>query len=283
MKRSTRRCLPILLLLLAPFVALPELSETSQNWPHWRGPHDNGSTEGGVYPVKWEPDKALWRAELPGKGCSTPIVWNQRIYLTAPSNSLDSALAFGWSGKPLWLTAFGPQNAGRHRNGSGSNPSPATDGHSVFVYFKSGTLAALDLDGKILWQTNLVARFGPDTFYWDHGSSPVLSDKYVIMTRMHHGESWLAAFDKQSGQMRWRIVRNYETPVEGDHSYATPVIVQRQGREALLVWGAQHVSLHDPADGKALWVSDDDFNPDSKPNWPTVASLVVAGDIAVVP
>src|SRR5438309_677838 len=57
--------------------------------------------------------------------------------------------------------------AGKHRNGSGSNASPATDGHAVFAYFKSGTLAALQLDGRVRWQTNLVERFGPDTLYWD--------------------------------------------------------------------------------------------------------------------
>jgi len=136
---------------------------------------------------------------LPGKGCSTPAVWDRRIYLTAPTNGLDAALAFDWAGKPLWHTTLGPEQAGKHRKGSGSNASPATDGHAVFVYFKSGTLAALELDGQLRWQTNLVERFGPDTLYWDHGTSPVLTKSCVVMTRMHHGESWVVAFDKASG------------------------------------------------------------------------------------
>jgi len=250
------------------------------NWPRWRGPHDNGSVEGGSYPVKFE--KVLWQAPLPGKGCSTPVVWNQRIYLTAPANGLDGVLAFDWSGRPLWETTLGSERPGKHRNGSGSNASPATDGQGVFVYFKSGTLAALELDGRVRWQTNLIERFGPDTLYWDHGTSAVLTDKYVVMARMHHGESWLAAFDKATGKIGWKVARNYETPAENDHGYTTPIVIQQHRKEALLVWGAEHVTVHDAADGKILW-SCGGFNPGAVANWPAVASPVVAGDIAVVP
>jgi len=256
------------------------LADDQANWPRWRGPRDNGSIENGNYPAKFE--KILWKAPLPGKGCSTPVIWDQRIYLTAPMNGLDAVLAFDWSGKPLWHTTLGLEQAGKHRNGSGSNASPATDGRAVFVYFKSGTLAALEFDGRLRWQTNLVERFGPDTLYWDHGTSPVLTEKFVVMVRMHNGESWVAAFDKATGEMRWKVSRNYETPTEGDHAYTTPVVIQQRGKEAVLVWGAQHVTAHDAADGKLLW-SCGDFNPESNAYWPAVASPVIAGDIAVVP
>ena len=256
------------------------LAEHQVDWPRWRGPRDNGSVESGTYPVSFE--KILWKAPLPGKGCSTPVVWDQRIYLTAPTNGLDAVLAFDWSGKSLWHRTLGPEREGKHRNGSGSNASPATDGKAVFVYFKSGTLAALEFDGKVRWQTNLVERFGPDTLYWDHGTSPVLTEKSVIMARMHNGESWLAAFDKGSGEMQWKVARNYETPTEGDHAYTTPIVIQQRGKEALLVWGAQHVTAHDAADGKLLW-SCGDFNPESTAYWPAVASPVISGNVAVVP
>ena len=138
------------------------------------------------------------------------------------------------------------------------------------------------MDGKIRWQTNLVERFGPDTLYWDHGTSPVLTEKHVIMVRMHNGESWLAAFDKTTGQMRWKVARNYQTPTEGDHAYTTPIVIQHRGKEVVLVWGAQHVTAHDAAEGKLLW-SSDDFNPESNAYWPAVASPVISGDVAVVP
>jgi hypothetical protein len=161
----------VLLLLLSTAILLAD--NHSANWPRWRGPDDSGSTENGTYPIKWNANKVLWKASLPGKGCSTPAVWDEHIYLTAAVDGLDGALSFDWTGKQLWQTTFGQENAGKHRNGSGSNPSPATDGKSVFVYFKCGTFAALEMDGKIRWQTNLVQAFGPDTLYWDHGISPV--------------------------------------------------------------------------------------------------------------
>ena len=139
----------------------PAAAADQDNWPQWRGPLDNGSTAHGTYPVKWDSTNVLWKVPLPGKGCSTPAVWAKRIFLTAPVNGLDAALAFDWAGKPLWQQTFGQEEPGKNPNGSGSNPSPATDGQGVFVYFKSGTLAALELDGQVRWQTNLIAAFGP--------------------------------------------------------------------------------------------------------------------------
>src|SRR5262245_58309057 len=108
------------------------------NWPHWRGPQDTGCVEGGSFPVQWSQGSAgaspyLWTAPLPGKGCSTPIVWDKKIFLTAPTNGLDAALTFDASGRALWMTTLGSEKAGKHRNGSGCNASPAADGRGVFV------------------------------------------------------------------------------------------------------------------------------------------------------
>ena len=271
-------------LLISAFVVDPAaFGQGSANWPSWRGPRDNGSTEQGVYPVKWDAtNHILWKAPLPGKGCSTPIVWKERIFLTAPADGQDAVLAFDWSGKALWQKTLGAERAGKHDNGSGCNPSPATDGQGLFVYFKSGNLAACDLDGNIRWKTNLVESLGKDTLFWDYGSSPVLTEKDVVVAFMRHGESWLAAFDKATGILHWKVARNYPTPMEGDHSYTTPVVLRQQGREALLVWGATHLTAHDAADGKLLWDCGD-FNPAGAEYWPTVASTVVVGDIAIVP
>jgi outer membrane protein assembly factor BamB len=270
----------IILQTLLP-VCMGLAASAEENWPHWRGPEDRGSIEDGNYPTKWQTNKVLWQASLPGKGYSTPIVWKRQIYLTAPVEGLDAALAFDWHGKELWRKTFGKENSGKHRNGSGGNASPATDGKGVFVYFKSGTFVALELDGKLRWKTNLVEAFGPDTLYWDHGSSPVLAEKNVIMVRMCQGESWIAAFDKETGAIRWKVPRNYQTAIEGEHGYGTPLFVNCQGRETLLLWGGEHVSLHDLTDGKVLW-SEGEFAQEAGSNWPTVASPVVAQDIAII-
>lgn len=267
----------------AAFVLLFALSTAiaQDNWPHWRGPRDNGSTESGEYPVKWDADSVLWKAPLPGKGCSTPIVWNEVIYLTAPVDGHDAVLAFDWDGKQLWQTTFGPETPGKHRNGSGCNPSPVTDGEAVFVNFKSGTLAAVELKGKTRWKTNIVERYGPETLFWDHGTSPVLTRDCVVLARMHHGESWLAAFDKQTGELRWKVARNFKTPMECDNGYTSPVVIKHDGREAVLVWGAEHVTVHDAADGSVVW-SCGGFNPEGTPMWPAIASPVIADDVVVI-
>ena len=252
------------------------------NWPNWRGPHNNGTMMSGNYPVTWGPEQVLWKVEVPGKGCSTPVVWGKRIYLTSGANGSDTVYAYDWSGKALWQRQIGSEVKGRHKNGSGSNPSAATDGSAVFVFFKSGNLAALELDGSIRWQADLFDRYGKDNRFWDFGTSPVLTRNDVVIAEMHDGGSWLAAFDKKTGEVSWKVPRDYETPVEGSQGYSTPLVFSHQGTEALLVWGGQHLTAHDAANGKILW-SCGDFNPDGTGYWPSLATPVIVGDVAVVP
>lgn len=256
-------------------------SAFAEDWPSWRGPLGNGSIEHGSYPAELDPNKCLWRAELPGKGCSTPIINNQEIYLTAPIEGDDSLLCFDLAGVEKWRTKFGKENPGKHVNGSGSNASPITDGEAIYAYFKSGTLAAVETDGKVRWQTNLVERYGKDTLYWDHGTSPVLTEKHVIMARMHEGESWLAAFDKKTSELAWKVARNYKTPQECDHGYSTPVVLQHEGKESILVWGAEHVTIHNDHDGQVVW-SCGSFNPEASRLWPAIATPVIVDDTLVI-
>jgi len=250
-------------------------------WPSWRGAHGKGSIEGGSYPEKFGAEEYLWRTALPGKGCSTPILHGDMIYLTSPADGKDAVLAFDLQGKEKWRTVFEQENPGKHRNGSGSNASPVTDGKGVFVFFKSGTFAALEIDGKVRWKTNLVERFGKDTLFWDHGTSPVVTEKYVVMARMHQGESWLAAFDKVTGEIVWKVARNYKTPTECDHGYSTPIVMKHQGRESILVWGAEHLTIHDAANGNVTW-SCGNFNPEANKLWPSIAMPVIVGDVVVI-
>jgi len=251
------------------------------DWRSWRGPLDRGSIEAGTYPVKFGADKYTWRTELPGRGCSTPIVLNEVIYVTSPADGKDSLVSYDLAGKERWRTVFDAEKAGKHRNGSGSNASPVTDGTAIFTFFKSGTLAAVELDGRVRWKTNLVERFGPDTLFWDHGTSPVLTEKHVIMARMHKGESWLAAFDKTTGEIAWKVARNYETPVECDHGYTTPLVIQHAGKKSILVWGAEHLTIHDASSGAVVWTCGG-FNPDANKLWPAIATPVIVGDMAVI-
>jgi outer membrane protein assembly factor BamB len=254
-----------------------------EGWPSWRGPHANGSMTAGLYPVKWDTNQVLWKVRLPGKGSSTPMVWKDRIFLTTPLEGQDAVMAFDFSGQACWQTQLGTASPPKHRDlGSSCNASPVTDGQSLYVYFRSGHLAALEFDGKVRWQTNLVERFGPDQLFWDQATSPVLADGQVIMARLHGGESWIAAFDQATGILRWKQPRSYPTPIENNNAYATPLVFRQDNREALLVWGADHLTAHDTADGKLLW-SCGGFNPRQIGYWPAIASPVVVGNIAIVP
>ncbi len=274
-------------LTLATAMTLATATLTAQNWPQWRGPSDNLLAAPGSYPVQFDAGKnLLWKAALPGRGGSTPVVWNDRIIITCGvgegDDGLDGALCYDFSGKQLWQTTFGKQRKGKHRRGSGSCPSAVTDGRRIFVYYKSGTLAALDFDGKILWQKNLQKLYGEDTLWWDLGTSPVLVDDKIVVAVMHEGNSYVVALNQATGAEAWKVDRNFDCPKEGHQSYTTPSVIVREGRSELVIFGADHLTGHDAATGKMLWQCGG-FNPEQKGYWRVIASQAITGDIAVVP
>ena len=259
----------------------------SQNWPQWRGPEANGIASPGTYPVNFSAtDGLLWKAELPGKGGSTPIVWEDRTFLTSgvgvKNEGEDGVLCFELTGKLLWQVKLGKQIPGRHPRGSGSCPSVITDGKRLFVFFKSSTLAALDFEGNILWKTNLEESYGKISYFWDIGTSPVLADNNVVIAVMHEGKSYLLALEQATGKVAWKADRNYPCEVETAQSYTTPIVTKEGSSTKLIVWGADHLTEHDAATGETIWVCGG-FNPDQRPNWRTIASPVIYQDIAVVP
>ncbi len=270
-------------LLITHFVILQFFNcAIAGNWPAWRGEDATGSTTNGNYPSELNQKKnLLWKAPLPDKGCSTPVVWEDSVFLTSPISGEDSVLSFSIAGEKNWQTKIGPERKGRHLNGSGSNPSVVTDGKNLYALFKSGNLACLDFDGKIIWKKDL-SSYGKDTLYWDFGTSPILTSNHLIVALMRKGNSWLLAFDPKTGSVAWEKERNYKTPPECDHSYATPTLIEHKGQEAILVWGAERLSAHSAKDGEMHWVSTG-FNPKQKKNWVVVGSQVVVGDIAIVP
>ena len=268
-------------IFLCVFSLLASLAR-AENWPSWRGVKSSGSTTVGYYTTNLsDPDNLAWKLPLTGKGCSTPIVWDNRIFITGPKEQQDTVSMISWDGKVTWHKNIGKESAGKHRNGSGSNPSCVTDGKIVFAYFKSGNFGALTFEGKILWKQNLMS-YGKDTLFWDFGTSPVLTKKHVIMALMRKGDSWLVAFEKRTGKIAWQVERNYQTPIEGDHSYATPIVTTQNNREAILVWGAERFTAHDATNGDILW-SCSGFNPQEKKFWVVVSSFVVVNDMAIIP
>lgn len=249
----------------------------------------SGYTVGGDYPTTFSAeDGVLWKAAMPGFGSSTPVVWDDHIFISSGTSrdrsvaGQDAAICYDWSGKKRWQVELGTERIGKHRNGSGSCSSAVTDGKSVFFYFKSGNLAALDFDGKVIWKTNLQETYGPDSLWWDLGTSPVLAGDNVVVAVMHEGDSYMVALDKATGKETWKVDRNFDCEKETHQSYTTPLVMEQGGKTALIVWGADHLTAHDAVDGSTIWTCGG-FNPEDKAYWRVIATPAVTKNVAVVP
>ncbi len=258
---------------------------TAAEWPSWRGPDGVGSVEEGpeIASLSLE-DSLRWKFELPGRACSTPVAADGKIYVTTPIDKKDGVIALDLKGKELWRTTLGELRPGRgQRVGSSANSSPVIDDERLYVYFKSGTLAALDFDGKELWSLNVFDRYGEDKLWWDVGTSPVLTSKGLVLAVMQtEGGSKLICLDPATGKERWVTPRDYETGEESGDAYTTPHVREIDGVETIVSYGADHLTGHAAEDGRLLWTCGG-FNPDKKRAWRVIASPVVTDGVSVIP
>jgi outer membrane protein assembly factor BamB len=253
------------------------------NWPNWRGPDYNGVATGTGFPEHWSStENVLWKFELPGKGASTPAVWDGRIILTSAIEGQNGVICLDRNGKSLWQTKVGTERPGKHNKATGCNPSPVTDGKHIYTYFKSGELACLDFAGDIVWQKNMHDLYGEDTLWWDLGTSPVLTKDHIVVAVIHSGPSFLAAFGKSDGKLAWKQDRSLDAPREAAQTYSTPVVFDEGGRQHIVVLGADHVTAYNAADGKELWRVGG-LNPGRNEYFRSIASPVVADGIVVAP
>ena len=140
------------------FTVTAGFSFADDNWPCWRGPHGNGVADGAVYPTTWDNQtNVAWKFKLPGRGASTPVIWDDSIFLTCGDQGEDSVICLDRQGNLQWHRKLGEEKKGKHSKASGSNSSAVTDGELVFAYFKSGTLVCLDFAGNLKWKN----RDGP--------------------------------------------------------------------------------------------------------------------------
>ena len=265
------------------------VNAVADNWPNWRGPALDGTAAGSGYVSEWGPEKhVLWKVPLPGLGASTPAVWGERLVVTCTIDDKDAVICLDRAGKELWRKTLGEARAGKHKKATGANSSPVTDGELVWVYFKSGELACLDLaTGAERWRTNLQQRFGEDTLWWDLGTSPVLTSTAVVIAVMQTGSSYLAAFDRVTGELLWKHDRDVPAPEEAAQSYSTPLVTtgdpaKGEPAEVLFVLGADHVTAHDAATGRELWRVGG-LNPEANGFFRSIASPVLAGDLVIAP
>lgn len=221
--------------------------------------------------------------KLPGNGGSTPVVDQSVAFLTSGIDGKNVLLAVDLrDGAVLWDTPLGSDTGGKHRKGSGSNPSPVIDGDSVYAYFRSGDLACVDRNGKVRWHRNLQKLYGEDTLWWDLGSSPTLTAEAVVVAVMQSGPSYVVGLHKETGEELWKTDRMLDAPEEAAQSYSTPIAVSVDGKAAIAVMGADHLTFHDQNDGREL-ARLGGFNPAGDKFFRSIASPVAEGDVIVCP
>lgn len=244
-------------------------------WPRFRGPNGTGVGEAPSIPNGWGEEAVRWRVRVPGVGHSSPVIWQQYLFITSALDGGQTRLVLAYdahNGTPLWQRRLSLPPGPKHRKNSHASATPATDGKRLFVAFSSRedyVLTALDYRGNILWERDL----GP--FDGQHGSgvSPIVYKDLVILANHQDGRSFVIACDVDTGAVRWQV------PCQGGKqaaSYGTPVLYRGpDGTDQLILLSrANGLYALDPATGRKLWQTEPfPFR--------TVASPVLAGDYVV--
>lgn len=275
------------LFLTALFFASTISISSAADWPGWRGPNGNGVAEGSGYPTEWSADSVKWKLPIAGRGASTPAVSGDLVFYTTTHEDKNHVICAGMDGTEKWTKTLGDSTEGKPgKDGTGANPSPVVDGERVFVYFKSGAFGCFSFDGELQWQTNVFERFAEvtnETLWWDLGTSPVLTSNAVVITLMHSGPSYLAAFNPVDGNLLWKHDRVTDAPREAAQSYTTPIVTTNpDGREVIIVTGADYVTCHDANGGKELWRVGT-LNPEGNEYFRSISSSVASDNIVVAP
>jgi outer membrane protein assembly factor BamB len=279
----------LLLILAAPLQAT--------DWPQFRGPFFNGSTDETELPSSWsETENLVWTTELPGPGAGTPIVWKDRVFVSAADPEENTLLACGidrGTGKILWQETVARGISRTHRSNFAS-PSPATDGELVVFFYGNGDLVAFDFAGKKLWSRNIQEEYGEFAFLWTFASSPLLYDGRLYLQVLQRdvpvdgrgledkkNESYILAMEPKTGKTLWRHVRPSKARAESRESFTTPIPVRWEGRESILVIGGDALTAHDPDTGTERWRWET-WNPGKIGHWRHVPSPVTGDGIVLV-
>lgn len=251
------------------------LTASAENWPQWRGPSADGvSSETGVA-VSWSPTKNVaWKVPLEGWGTSTPVIWEEQVFVTTQvgdgpiaesrdfegSEDAKRAKADGvrflvkafdrTSGKLNWEQVFraGDGLPEVHRKHNLASPSCVTDGKHVYAWFGTGLIVALTMAGEEVWRRNLAEENEAFDVRWGHGSSPTLYGDSLLLLVDHPDHAYLLATDKTTGKDLWKRDRG------GDkRSYTTPFVVKRADGDLLMINTNVSLEALDPNSGETRW------------------------------
>lgn len=261
-------------------------ASTAENWPGWRGPKRDGTSSETGLPVKWsQTENIVWRLPLPGPAAATPVIWENRIFVSSTEKEQLVLLCLSTEGKILWKKTIGTGNRNaRVDEGNFAAPSPSTDGTHVWVFFSSGDLACYDFNGNEVWKINLQERYGKFNLNFVMASSPLLEGDRLYLQLIHSDASLVLALDKRTGGEIWKHERESDAREECEHSYASPFLYRSGQQEFLLVHGADYITAHRLKDGGEIWRCGG-LNPKESynPSLRFVASPVAMAGLIVVP
>ncbi len=260
-------------ILICCFLAIATgWAQNTENWTQFRGPNGQGISSGKNIPERWSSEENIaWKTDIPGESWSSPIVWNDHIFLTSTTGDGENCHLIAVdrkTGKTLWDKIVVKQKPKqfKHEMNSYATPTPVTDGKTVFAVFSGGSFVALDFDGNTKWINNDL------DFYSHHGmgSSPILYNDLLIFPVNHTNreepkslgfaepwdKSYLLALDKNTGKERWRGTRGMSRI-----AHATPIIMRVNGKDQIISPAGDVIQGFDPENGKLIWTVDSKGEP----------------------
>lgn len=248
----------------------------AQNWHQWRGPQATGVAPLGDPPTRWgENTNIRWKVKIPGDSTGTPIIWGDQIFLTTaiktdreielpppPDKPVSNPFKIQTpknfyqfvvmsvdrkTGQTLWqhMAKEEVPHEGHHGDASFASASPMTDGKHLYVNFGSRGVYCYDLAGKQRWSRDL-GKMQVYNFFGE-GTSPVVHGDTVALNWDHQGGSFITVLDALTGETRWKMDR------EENSSWATPLIVEHNGRTQMIVSGSKRVRSYDLKTGETIW------------------------------
>jgi outer membrane protein assembly factor BamB len=222
----------------------------TESWPRLRGSNGAGRAPAdATVPVKWDASSIVWKTELPGRGQSSPVVWGDRIFLTAAKDDGRERVVFAvdrGTGKLVWeQSAWKGEPEKSHKMNGWATPTCATDGTHVWAWFGKAGVHCYTVGGKHVWSQQL-GEFSTKNARGVAASPAVVGD-VLIVNGDSESDPFLFGLDKLTGKTLWKADR---PAAEG---YSTPVVVTAGGRTEVVLNGDSFVAAYDPATGKELW------------------------------
>ncbi|MBI4976934.1 MAG: PQQ-like beta-propeller repeat protein [Spirochaetes bacterium] len=282
---------PVLAARVALICTVIVFTCSAADWPNWRGPHSDGSSDETNLPDTWTAASAAWVYTFPGPGESTPVVHDGMVFVTSAERNGSTLFAIAVDAKtgtekwkiPVVVTAL------KAPNNTMCSPSAAADASRAYFMFSTGDIAAIDRSGTVVWSNNIAERFGPLGLKFGYASTPLVYGTsliiQVIRGDMPHKwwgvetnglTSFLLAMNTSNGAELWRVTRPDEARDESKDAYTSPVMFD----EACIIAGADAVTAHNPADGSELWRFT--YARERRRDWRLVPSPVAADSMLFV-